>query len=759
MKKNHRPYAFISYSHKDTPAVLPLIEGIRSRGFNVWYDAGIEAGTEWPEFIGEKLFECSSVLVFMTQNTADSANCRREIDFAVELEKKVLVIYLTGKEEMSLTPGLRLQINNKQAMFIQNSPTTEEFLNSLSVAEILKPCRITEEWDTLYPPEDEESVVPESVGAPVLKAPRQEPEAPADRSEEAQLLAQGLQLLEEQPEAAFEKFREAAQKGHPMAMYHLAECCRLGRGAEADPEMAYKWYRTAAEKGVTPAMLRQAKHYEQENGTEKGRKKAFLLLSIAAKLNNVEAMYELGACYMQGIGTEKDAPKGIAWLEGAANKEFVEAMYALGMYYRYDPEGADAQKALSWFDSGAYWRHPACLYELGRYFEEEKPEDAKRWYTLAAEHGHVDAISWLIRDGERSMCSKKELFRWYKMAAEHGDVPSMCALAECYAEGWGTEKDPREAAGWYETAAEGGDLEAMYRWAECLFTGSGVYWRKREAFSWYEKAAQCYGRIDAQLRLAECYRDGIGTHRDEKEAFNYCKKAADYPFYGSAQAKLALAEYYARGIGTERDPEQAFACVKAAAEGGCDEACLPLARRYDRGDGTDTDPGEAMRWYEKAAATGSVEAMVALADRLAERGPAVDAFAWYQRAAEHDRRAEFKLAVCYDRGFGTQQNTNRAIDLLYRRATYHKEPNAALYMARRCREQADLAEAARLYRIAAEGGSEEAYAVLCAERWYRVRLWNPLVWVAHGRALRQYRENAAHFEPIPLPRGLDNGEE
>ena len=56
------PYIFISYAHKDNETVLPLIEGLKQRGFNVWYDAGIEAGTEWPEYIGTKVFYCNCLI-------------------------------------------------------------------------------------------------------------------------------------------------------------------------------------------------------------------------------------------------------------------------------------------------------------------------------------------------------------------------------------------------------------------------------------------------------------------------------------------------------------------------------------------------------------------------------------------------------------------------------------------------------------------------------------------------------------------------
>ena len=40
------PYIFISYAHKDTDRVMPILKALAAKGFRIWYDAGIEAGTE-----------------------------------------------------------------------------------------------------------------------------------------------------------------------------------------------------------------------------------------------------------------------------------------------------------------------------------------------------------------------------------------------------------------------------------------------------------------------------------------------------------------------------------------------------------------------------------------------------------------------------------------------------------------------------------------------------------------------------------------
>ena len=75
----NEPYIFISYSHKDMSAVLPVLDGLHNGNFRFWYDNGIEAGSEWPEYVAERMLSCNCVIAFMSSNAQDSHNCRREI--------------------------------------------------------------------------------------------------------------------------------------------------------------------------------------------------------------------------------------------------------------------------------------------------------------------------------------------------------------------------------------------------------------------------------------------------------------------------------------------------------------------------------------------------------------------------------------------------------------------------------------------------------------------------------------------------------
>ena len=49
--KGSDPYIFVSYAHRESATVYPELVWLKEQGCNVWYDEGIEAGTEWHEEI------------------------------------------------------------------------------------------------------------------------------------------------------------------------------------------------------------------------------------------------------------------------------------------------------------------------------------------------------------------------------------------------------------------------------------------------------------------------------------------------------------------------------------------------------------------------------------------------------------------------------------------------------------------------------------------------------------------------------------
>ena len=103
------PYVFISYAHADEQAVGSVLENLERNGVRFWYDDGIEAGSEWPEYIAARLAAADTMIAFVSNAYAASHNCRKELHYAVTKGIRTINVFL---EDAALTPGMALQIGN-----------------------------------------------------------------------------------------------------------------------------------------------------------------------------------------------------------------------------------------------------------------------------------------------------------------------------------------------------------------------------------------------------------------------------------------------------------------------------------------------------------------------------------------------------------------------------------------------------------------------------------------------------------------------
>ena len=109
--RGNEPYIFISYSHKDSRKVWPVIEQMQADGYRVWYDEGIDPGTEWDENIAAHVTGCDYFIAFISKNYINSENCKDELNFSRDLNKKQLLIYL---EDVDLPDGMDLRLGRVQ---------------------------------------------------------------------------------------------------------------------------------------------------------------------------------------------------------------------------------------------------------------------------------------------------------------------------------------------------------------------------------------------------------------------------------------------------------------------------------------------------------------------------------------------------------------------------------------------------------------------------------------------------------------------
>lgn len=129
------PYIFLSYAHADAPAVMAIGERLQAAGCRVWYDGGIEVGSEWPEYIAAHLAGATVMVGFLSNAYMCSDNCRREMHFALTKKIPVVNIFL---EETALTPGMEMQIGSIFAL-MKYTMGEEIFYEKLLAAPQLAP--------------------------------------------------------------------------------------------------------------------------------------------------------------------------------------------------------------------------------------------------------------------------------------------------------------------------------------------------------------------------------------------------------------------------------------------------------------------------------------------------------------------------------------------------------------------------------------------------------------------------------------------
>lgn len=130
-------YIFVSYCHKDKKHIFPIIERLSHDGYRVWYDEGIDPGSEWPEIIASHLNGCATCIAFISENSLNSHNCRREINFAL-LKKKPFISVVIEPVQMSL--GMEMQLSATQSIFKFTLSDDNEFFSKLYDAKCLCPC-------------------------------------------------------------------------------------------------------------------------------------------------------------------------------------------------------------------------------------------------------------------------------------------------------------------------------------------------------------------------------------------------------------------------------------------------------------------------------------------------------------------------------------------------------------------------------------------------------------------------------------------
>jgi uncharacterized protein len=189
---------------------------------------------------------------------------------------------------------------------------------------------------------------------------------------------------------------------------------------------------------------------------------------------NSSAMIEFGERMLQGKGIAVDTVQGIALLQKAANAGNTQAWYELGVVYANNiGVKTNMPKAMACFRKGAELKNADCQTSLGLFYQagekilggvKADPAEARKWYTLAAEQGHQEAmlhLGQLLVFGQGGDANPVEGADWFRKGAELGNPESQWSLGQCYLQGKGLAMDSVQAYGLFAAAADGAENPQM----------------------------------------------------------------------------------------------------------------------------------------------------------------------------------------------------------------------------------------------------------------------------------------------------------
>lgn len=103
------PYLFVSYSHRDTAKVYPILDALHDKKYRIWYDESCETGSDFRDELRQRIENCDAVVLFVSESSMNSPFCGMEIIVARENSKRLYPIYL---DDSVVPPAFQILLAN-----------------------------------------------------------------------------------------------------------------------------------------------------------------------------------------------------------------------------------------------------------------------------------------------------------------------------------------------------------------------------------------------------------------------------------------------------------------------------------------------------------------------------------------------------------------------------------------------------------------------------------------------------------------------
>jgi TPR repeat protein len=203
---------------------------------------------------------------------------------------------------------------------------------------------------------------------------------------------------------------------------------------KVDSSTAIETIKKMAAEGNPDAMLQLGEKLIPEQGTDSGATEALQWLQKAADAGKTQAWYDLGFIYANSAGVKEDLPRAINYWKTGAEKGNADCQFSVGLVYQAGERIPGGVKA--------------------------DPAEYAKWYKLAAEQNHQEAIyhlAQLYMQGEGVKQDSSEAAKWFRKGAEAGNPDAQWMLGICYRKGIGLVKNNMQAYALISAAVEGAE--------------------------------------------------------------------------------------------------------------------------------------------------------------------------------------------------------------------------------------------------------------------------------------------------------------
>ncbi len=423
-------YIFAAYEKQDYAIVFRELERLFALGYRVWYEEDVaNEGLAFEETC-EKVRQCKLFIFFITEHAENSKELRRVVNYALDIEVPMLLIYL---EQVELPKSLQLSTSHV-APIHRYKRETKDYERELS-NRLNKNLRMTRQEKQVLTIGDER-ICPTHIKIKLahdhLRSSQQP--IPPDIIKGSETEKQAQRFLDNMRGIAQAEYEKLAEMGHPEAQFELS--CLL---CVKNRAKALEWLQKSVEAGFPPALVEYGELLTTTpafSEAMRGRnlRQAGELFSKAAKAKSADGLFRLAECFhldMYRGAFDRDLVRAAKlYVQSAqmghdgAKERLYEKPYEMTQYLTDDPlrrEAAEFAKAADAGDDYAV-NNLAMQYLRG----EGVPRDANlavKMLAEAAERGNPYALfnlGMILYEGKIMGQDRESAVKMIRYAAAKG---------------------------------------------------------------------------------------------------------------------------------------------------------------------------------------------------------------------------------------------------------------------------------------------------------------------------------------------------